>query len=360
MKIFLGIILFCCAVFANAVQDVSLVSGDDGHIINVKTNLQNPKISYDSKGSDLLIKIESPSIRKQAELSKVKNYDNSFIMSAMATRIEDGVIQILLKGYKLPSKDIPYKQKDDAILFLLQTTNVNPVSTPQKVADANAATISLFVLKNSANLRKSPSMKSELSGKAILGQKFLATNKSGEWYAVKDNGVDCWIHESVVGDSVQFAAFKNPAARMPKDEHGAIVDEYIILMEDTTVMKPLALVIDSTPVVGISKLPTAIPKKIYAYRRKGRDPFLPLDKSDFIREGLPNVNNVTLVGILYDDKDALALFEERVGTDITSFTMRIGDPVVSGKLLRIEPNKVVFLLRESTFSYTVEKELNVN
>jgi len=131
-------------------------------------------------------------------------------------------------------------------------------------------------------------------------------------------------------------------------------------MEDKTVMKPLALVIDSTSVVEIPKLPTSVPKKIYAYRKKGRDPFLPLDKSNFIREGLPNVNNITLVGILYDDTDALALFEERNGSDITSFTMKIGDPVFSGKLLRIEPSKVVFLLRESTFSYTVEKELNVN
>jgi hypothetical protein len=69
---------------------------------------------------------------------------------------------------------------------------------------------------------------------------------------------------------------------------------------------------------------------------------------------------MTLVGILYDASGGLALFEERIGSEITAFSMKIGDPVVSGKLLRIEDGKAIFLLREANFSYTVIKELNVN
>ncbi|MDR0303425.1 MAG: hypothetical protein LBH98_01460, partial [Chitinispirillales bacterium] len=109
------------------------------------------------------------------------------------------------------------------------------------------------------------------------------------------------------------------------------------------------------------KVDSVVVKSVYAYQKSGRDPFLPLDKSSFIRDGLPNINNITLVGILYDVYDAIALFEEKKDNNtIISFSMKVGDPVVSGKLLRIEPNKVVFLMRESTFSYTVEKELITN
>lgn len=210
----------------------------------------------------------------------------------------------------------------------------------------------LYALGNIINLRQMPSTNSQIAGKCFFGEKLIATKKNGQWYAVKNRkGMPCWVSQSVVGDSARFEEVK-----MLKYNLSTVPIEENINTENNTDSSFLT----GTGVPVIDSI-HAVPKKnLYAYNKKGRDPFLPLDKSNFIREGLPNINNITLVGILYDSDDAIALFEEKKNNVITSFSMKIGDPVVSGKLLRIDPNKVIFLMRESNFSYTVEKELNIN
>ena len=71
--------------------------------------------------------------------------------------------------------------------------------------------------------------------------------------------------------------------------------------------------------------------------------------------GLPLVENLTLVGILYDDAERLALCEDRLNGN-QPFSFRELDPVDKGKVLKIYQDKVVFLITEFGISrsYTLE------
>jgi hypothetical protein len=380
MKMFFVLLfLLCSVIFANPVSEITLMSGSEGHVIQIRAALPDAKLSYQSKDGDLLVKINSQSLRRQPALSTVKRFNDPSVATTMAARVEDGTVQILLKDFRLSPQNIRLRQREDVVLLFL---NPNATASVQEVTALDKAPITLQVIKNSVNLRRLPSMDAEVIGRAVMDERLFATSKNGQWYAVRNqNGVPCWVHESVVHSSTQSVSESPQQLNLPVtvsvqdtppsaprinngtpgDELIVVIDEYIITTEDTTTMRPLALVMDTTPAVETPQVPEeTVATKVYSYSRRGRDPFLPLDRSDFIRQGLPNINNITLVGILYDSNAAFALFEERVGNEITSFSMKIGDPVVSGKLLRIEASKVVFLMRESTFSYTVEKELNVN
>lgn len=374
MRVFLVIIVICSAIFANIVPDISFVSRDNQYLLAVKANLENPKISYDSKGSDLLLIIETPSV-VDLDTSFINNCEqckSNFVMSELVTKISGGSIRILLKNSKLLLDNISLKQKNDMILFYwgeVPVKNNIEITTDEKEEEispvseiAEVFPLNLIVTGNSVNLRKLPSANAELAGKIKKNETFVATQKYGQWYQVKTpNSAPTWIHESMVSvvntaktqdlkNNSGIHEYENPSNKnaVKAEKAKTVVNDSIKNVNDTIVTVSYA------------------PQKVIAYKRKGRDPFLPLDKSVFLREDLPVINNITLVGILYDSQDAIASFEEERTNEQTrkketiSFSMKVGDPIFSGKLLKIEPTKVVFLMREATFSYTVEKELTIN
>lgn len=88
----------------------------------------------------------------------------------------------------------------------------------------------------------------------------------------------------------------------------------------------------------------------------GRDPFLPISNDE---EGpVPNVENLTLVGILYDQADRIALFESsKANANSKAYALRENDPVRNGYILRIQPDKVLFLLNDLGISRTYAMKL---
>ena len=94
-------------------------------------------------------------------------------------------------------------------------------------------------------------------------------------------------------------------------------------------------------------------KKQVEYREYGRDPFLPLSLED--ESAVAKVENLKLVGILYDEADRIALFEDVGGK---ARALRENDPVQNGYLLRVQPDKVLFLLNELGISRTYAMKLS--
>ena len=74
------------------------------------------------------------------------------------------------------------------------------------------------------------------------------------------------------------------------------------------------------------------------------DPFVPRVRSTSVESG-PDVEDLVLVGIIYDAYDRIALLESQ-DEDLakTIFTMREGDRVRNGRLHKIYEDRVVFLL----------------
>ncbi len=92
---------------------------------------------------------------------------------------------------------------------------------------------------------------------------------------------------------------------------------------------------------------------VVQYTTFGRDPFVPYSRK--IDEGVPAVENIVLVGVLYDQTDRIALFEDELFKE-KSYTMRESDQVSNGTLWRITPGSAVFLITELgiTRAYTLE------
>jgi hypothetical protein len=97
--------------------------------------------------------------------------------------------------------------------------------------------------------------------------------------------------------------------------------------------------------------------KVMEYHVLGRDPFMPLLQDE---EGpLPSIERLLLVGILYDAMDKIALFEDSKNKAI-SYARRENDPVKNGYVLRIQSDKVLFLINELGISRTYAMKLIKN
>ncbi|MDR0304865.1 MAG: SH3 domain-containing protein, partial [Chitinispirillales bacterium] len=65
---------------------------------------------------------------------------------------------------------------------------------------SNSNKITLYVLKNTVNLRQLPAIDSEIAGKGLFGERLTATRKKGQWYQVTNRrGVQVWVMEDLVG-----------------------------------------------------------------------------------------------------------------------------------------------------------------
>jgi len=99
-------------------------------------------------------------------------------------------------------------------------------------------------------------------------------------------------------------------------------------------------------------------RKLIIYDDMGRrDPFAPLSKglrSGFVSDDLPSVENLHLVGVLRDDKDALALLENLEGY---GYVMRVGDKVENGTVAAIQENRVLFRVQDFGWSHIVALQL---
>lgn len=94
--------------------------------------------------------------------------------------------------------------------------------------------------------------------------------------------------------------------------------------------------------------------KLVEYHVFGRDPFLPLSRDQ--DSPVPYVEDLNLVGILYDQVDRIGLCEDK--QDKTrAYALRENDPVQNGYVLRVQPDKVLFLINELGISRTYALKL---
>ncbi len=93
---------------------------------------------------------------------------------------------------------------------------------------------------------------------------------------------------------------------------------------------------------------------VVQYTTYGRDPFVPYSRK--IDEGLPSVENLRLVGILYDRTDRIALLQDELFED-KAYAMREQDQINNGTVWRINPTNVIFLITELGISRTYTLEL---
>jgi hypothetical protein len=145
--------------------------------------------------------------------------------------------------------------------------------------------------------------------------------------------------------AAQPAPIEKMASAFASSSPPAVLPVHALDNKEAAVPQPTA----AAAVVPEKPLQNLIEYKVY-----GRDPFLPLNKDE---EGpLPNVENLQIVGILYDRSARIALLED-ISEKGNAYALRENDPVKNGYLLRIEPDRVLFLLNEFGISRTFAMRL---
>ena len=312
--------------------------------------------------SDSLLKLVFTDNREKSQ-NKILIYDGTKTSSLL---IND-VVNEGTKRTKSESKEV---EKSNS------TKSEVDQSSSNTKTDETTTTV-LYLIKDKVNLRSTPKTGSSnnVLGQYPLGTRMVLKTKKNSWYnVIVDDTLNAWVYHSLAEDSTKITSEKWDEIYNKRESETAekpIIDEFSSTSSDPLIdnSKDNVFSLDSNEVVKDSTKTIANPKvaekvedeHIKPYKKYGRDPFLPLNKtSDFLKPKLPDVDNMKLVGIMYDPADGIALFEEDVNGESVSFAMKVGEKVKNGKLLHIYENRVVFLMWEADVTYTVEKELVVN
>lgn len=244
-------------------------------------------------------------------------------------------------------------------------SDAEPVSEPV-VESVLQLRVPVVIIGNGVNLRSSPNAESPANviDQLELGRRATKLMVRDEWVRIlPKNGDTGWVHESLVKaslDSPVEIAHSEPepevqakeplpkrAAELPPAEAAAVALSIEDVSEDFR-----------GEIVAKEELPEPAKPRMIRYRRFGRDPFVPLD---IIRvadgdSALPDAEDLVLVGIVYDDKERIALLEDTENQN-KAYALMEGDRVRRGSLFRIMRKRVIFLLSEEGISYTHDLEL---
>jgi uncharacterized protein YgiM (DUF1202 family) len=281
-----------------------------------------------------------------------------------------------------------------------------PQPVPAPAVKKEPAPVRLLVTKNNVNLRSEPVAGDNVTAKLPLGTAATQIEKKGAWVKIRTPEATGWVSSAMTVDSAkapmavlqaidkfnqqriaQQKAAEEKAARESAAREKAgqekLAREKVALeraaqkkadleaeaaqkkadREAQAAQKKAALaaqasVRDSTvryAAAAQESVQTAKniqAKKLVEYHVYARDPFLPLSRDD--ESPVPDVENLKIIGILYDEADRIALFEDNKNK---AYALRENDPVQNGYLLRVQPDKVLFLINELGISRTYALKL---
>ena len=205
-----------------------------------------------------------------------------------------------------------------------------------------------------------PDRSSAVVRKLNVGDTLFSNDRRGEWYVVDDGDRSAYVPASEVkrleevtsADEAQLRKLVNRQISRMQDGSGNVS----LRENELGVTKEVTIGENRAPGDTGAVAPSKAPKQRYSYSSFGRrDPFVPFEEPEI--EGL-SIDEVQLVGIIWDSETPLAIFED-VRLRGVSYTLREGDEVVNGNVYKITKDEVVFLLTEfgvsRKFSMTLPK-----
>ncbi len=246
----------------------------------------------------------------------------------------------------------------------------SPKQQKAPVVEANTSEpdVRLVVIKDGVNFRSEPSTagKTSIIGQLEIGTIGTELEKKGSWHKMATDQSTGWIYSSLVKDSaaVREQTWEKIAEKRASEK--ASGEDIIASLEQNAPGTPEKLQTgtpktetDSPKALPENQAETAkpipepkptVPRKV-TYTMRGRDPFLAL-KADDGPADLADLDRVRLVGVLFDNDDRVALLEQD-GDKGSAYALREGDAVKKGKVLRIQREKVFFLITEFGLSRTI-------
>jgi len=289
-------------------------------------------------------------------------------MQTIGLRAESDVKKKILRNNVFTIKEqIVEKQQENTIdssTAGIRAQETTSIEIPDNNVHATKSMSKLIVATAGVvNLRATPSIKGTIAAKLHQGDTLTLISEKSAWCMVALKGDTGYIYKSLVQ--------KIPGT-LPIDV-GNINNSETLLAAQTDV-PPTIQKVSNTPVetippeeveksmnsqvVDLNAIKKELPelrKKIVQYHGGGRDPFMPIGSDSIGISEYPFVENLTLVGILIDDYDKIALCEDTKNGN-RPFTLREQDEVFKGKVLKIYKDKIVFLLTE----YGISRSLTLS
>ncbi len=232
---------------------------------------------------------------------------------------------------------------------------VETASAPEKATNGSPT---MIVNSTNVNIRSSPSLKGRIVGKVVQGDTVAVIEKTDQWYKVDAHGSTGYVYASLLRSndmpgttSTEAEAValqnRNETPTPPQEVAESItrvssIGAAAASSTDTSAATPSIPGSDDKELISNAQ---SSRNRVIRYQGVGRDPFRPIVNSSISTSGLPFVENLNLVGVLFDDDAHIALCEDS-RNDNRPFAFREHDPVEKGKVLKIYQDKVVFLITE--------------
>lgn len=301
--------------------------------------------------------------------------------AANAVPEEDGVVESVALGQVQETAPEPEAVEDEVQdsegAAVAAAAVVSEPSTPHELDEPETVTGYLVTVGDNINLRGTPSTEeNNVLGRLGRGATVGLLGEEGAWCRVKTmNETVGWVYGSLLAERTDVAADDDGegpelAAEKPTKPVAPVqATASMASMFPVNAVGALTSMAQGTPPAGttgpastVASSPSPAPApdeapplpNLVRYNTYGRDPFIPHSRK--IDDGYPNVENLRLVGILYDRSDRIALLQDDLFQD-KSYTMREQDQVSSGTVWRINPTNVIFLITELGISRTYTLEL---
>jgi hypothetical protein len=254
--------------------------------------------------------------------------------------------------YKQIEKKAIYDAEDDNKgngTFNVGDAGRNPVPEPAVKRKKERRVV---IIKDNVNLRSEPSTSARSRSVMLvlpIGTVGSQLVRRGMWCKVEIAETTGWVMAKMVMDSMQVPRvfWKNIASRnaekVERDERRVVYGNGI------QPGMPEIIPQSRGDFVGTGKDNGKVKSIDYiVYKEYGRDPFYPYSQGE--DDGtLPHIENLELVGILFDASDRIALFEDKHNKGQT-YTFREKDELRNGIIERIRPDKVIFSISDMGIS----------
>lgn len=187
-------------------------------------------------------------------------------------------------------------------------------------------------------------MKSKVLAQASFGKRVDRIELKAEWVKIRaKSGLTGYVLRNKIAyeDELTAAQIKQANAMSSKQRSELAQPQVATTAHDSTAVVQMA----------------EPEQKHFVYSSFGRrDPFVPVKLPEV--EGI-SIDDVRLVGIIWDAKDPIAIFEDQKVPE-RNYSLRAGDAVLNGMVKKITPNGVIFTLNDfgviRQYSMTLPKE----
>jgi SH3-like domain-containing protein len=237
----------------------------------------------------------------------------------------------------------------------------------------------LVTVGNNVNVRSAPTTDStgNIVARLPRGATVGLLQELGEWRRILTaDSLQGWVYGALLGTKSEAPEAMAAAVAAPRASAASMlpVDAVVSMAASASQTSPARTTPAAPPVAAppVAAPPVAAPpsrdtsararaeaedrplSELVRYTSYGRDPFLPLERN--AGDAYANIENLELVGVLYDRADRIVLLQDEMFRE-KSYALREREPVSHGTVWRINPTSVIFLITEMGISRTYTLEL---